>query len=71
MYSAGNCYNTNVLTIKSAEEITFACSIALIGISVSMLQRFIQEYAYSLLDRMNHVNNLTKINTELKNQLKA
>ena len=66
-----NCYLTHILEIKDAIEITFACSFVLIGIAFALLQRFIQEYAFSLVDRMSHVKKLTKINTDLKSKVKA
>ena len=54
-----NCYiNVPDFILKGAAEATFGISIALIGIAIFMLQRFIQEYASSLLDRKKHVKNL-------------
>lgn len=70
--SAGNCYlKEPKLYIESAVEFTFGSSVFLVAIAVFMLHRFIQEYAYSLVDRKNHVRNLSKINADLKEQMKA
>ncbi|KAJ3226679.1 High affinity cAMP-specific 3',5'-cyclic phosphodiesterase 7A [Clydaea vesicula] len=65
------CYYIDGLVLSQNIEVTFGISILLLGSALWMLQRFIQEYAFSLLDRKNHLTNLTKINADLKVQLKA
>ncbi|KAJ3070914.1 hypothetical protein HK102_006555, partial [Quaeritorhiza haematococci] len=65
------CYERRILTINIAEEGTFIFSCLLLGIALFMLQRFIREYAFSLIDRQKHVAQLTKVNADLKSQLKA
>jgi hypothetical protein len=69
---SGNCYLKGPpINIEKRIEFTFGSSVALVSISVFMLHRFIQEYAYSLLDRKNHVTNLSKINDDLRTQMKS
>jgi hypothetical protein len=65
------CIYEFVLTILWPEEITFSVSVFLLGVSLFMLQQFIQAYAYNLIDRQNHVTRLSKQNEDLKTQLKA
>jgi hypothetical protein len=68
---SGNCYlEAPGISIDPRIELTFGSSVLLVAISVFMLHRFIQEYALSLLDRKNHVTNMTKINEDLRSQMK-
>ncbi|KAJ3302362.1 hypothetical protein HDU76_005535, partial [Blyttiomyces sp. JEL0837] len=65
------CIIADSLAINWAAEGTFITSLLLLSISLFSLQNFIQEYAYNLLDRQNHVQRLSKQNEDLKTQLKS
>jgi hypothetical protein len=68
---SGNCFlKGREIQIEPEMELIFGTSVILVAISVFMLHRFIQEYAFSLLDRKNHVTNLSKINEDLRTQVK-
>lgn len=67
----GNCFiKAPPIQIETRIELTFGSSVALVAIALFMLHRFIQEYALSLLDRKNHVTNLSKINEDLQSLVK-
>ncbi|KAJ3195451.1 High affinity cAMP-specific 3',5'-cyclic phosphodiesterase 7A [Irineochytrium annulatum] len=65
------CSEVAVLAVTWQAELTFVLSIMLLSFQIFQLQRFIQEYAYNLIDRQNHVARLSKQNADLKTQLKA
>ncbi|KAJ3045647.1 hypothetical protein HDV00_007772 [Rhizophlyctis rosea] len=65
------CAKVHYLSIRWPQEGTCIVALLLIGAALYMLQDFIKEYAFSLVDRQNHVQQLTKMNAELRSQLKA
>ncbi|KAJ3055057.1 High affinity cAMP-specific 3',5'-cyclic phosphodiesterase 7A [Rhizophlyctis rosea] len=65
------CQKVNYLNVTWPEEGTCLVALLLIGAALYMLQDFIKEYAFSLVDRQNHVQQLTKQNADLRSQLKA
>ncbi|KAI9206711.1 uncharacterized protein BJ171DRAFT_597362 [Polychytrium aggregatum] len=66
---SGNCYLT--FSVNWSEEATFVVSLFLLATALYMLQRFIQLYSFSLIDRQKHVARLFKLNADLATQLKA
>ncbi|KAJ3212962.1 High affinity cAMP-specific 3',5'-cyclic phosphodiesterase 7A [Dinochytrium kinnereticum] len=63
--------NGQAVDIKWSAEVTFIVSVLLLSISLFLLQQFVQEYAFNLIDRQNHVTRLSKQNADLQTQLKA
>ncbi|KAI9361588.1 hypothetical protein DFJ73DRAFT_789099 [Zopfochytrium polystomum] len=63
------CLKATKVHIDWAAEATVMCCILLVGLSLHMLQAFIQEYAFNLIDRQNQVSKLSKQNEDLKTQL--
>ncbi|KAJ3111938.1 High affinity cAMP-specific 3',5'-cyclic phosphodiesterase 7A [Phlyctochytrium bullatum] len=57
--------------IKWGAEVTFIVSVCLLSICLFLLQQFVQEYAFNLIDRQNHVSRLSKQNADLQVQLRA
>ncbi|KAJ3270740.1 hypothetical protein HK104_004858, partial [Borealophlyctis nickersoniae] len=70
-YDARRCQDIHAVEINWPEEITFCVAVMMIGAALYRLQRFIKEYAYSLIDRQNQVQRLSRQNADLQSQLKS
>ncbi|KAJ3337594.1 High affinity cAMP-specific 3',5'-cyclic phosphodiesterase 7A [Gonapodya sp. JEL0774] len=56
--------------VNWTEEGTFIISLALVGVALFSLQKFIGQYARNLVDRQGHMQKLAMLNTDLRNQLR-
>ena len=65
------CKKVHYLTVAWPEEGTCLVALLLIGAALYMLQDFIKEYAFSLVERQGPVQQLRRANDELRSQLKA